>query len=98
MPISLTLDVGGTSSDIALIWDAKPRLTTEWYIEFGVPVRLPSVDIHTIGAGGARLRMSTPVACSTLGPRAPVPILARPATDGEARTRQPRMPSSFSRG
>jgi N-methylhydantoinase A len=54
-PNLLTLDVGGTSSDIALIWESKPRLTTEWYIEFGVPVRLPSVDIHTIGAGGGSI-------------------------------------------
>jgi len=54
-PNLLTLDVGGTSSDIALIWGGKPRLTTEWFIEFGVPIKLPSVDIHTIGAGGGSL-------------------------------------------
>jgi N-methylhydantoinase A len=54
-PNLLTLDVGGTSSDIALIWDSEPRLTTEWYIEFGVPITLPSIDIHTIGAGGGSI-------------------------------------------
>jgi N-methylhydantoinase A len=51
----LTLDVGGTSSDIALIRDGRPRLTTEWFIEFGVPIRLPAIDIHTIGAGGGSI-------------------------------------------
>lgn len=54
-PNLLTLDVGGTSSDIALIWDSAPRSTTEWFIEFGVPIMLPSVDIHTIGAGGGSI-------------------------------------------
>jgi N-methylhydantoinase A len=54
-PNLLTLDVGGTSSDIALIWDSRPRLTTEWFIQFGVPIKLPAIDIHTIGAGGGSI-------------------------------------------
>lgn len=54
-PNLLTLDVGGTSSDIALIWEYEPRLTTEWFIEFGVPITLPAIDIHTIGAGGGSI-------------------------------------------
>jgi N-methylhydantoinase A len=54
-PNLLTIDVGGTSSDIALIWESRPRLTTEWFVEFGVPIRLPSTDIHTIGAGGGSI-------------------------------------------
>ena len=54
-PNLLTLDVGGTSSDIALISGLRPRLTTEWFIEFGVPIRLPAIDIHTIGAGGGSI-------------------------------------------
>lgn len=54
-PNLLTLDMGGTSSDIALIWEGQPRLTTQWDIEFGVPIRLPAIDIHTIGAGGGSI-------------------------------------------
>jgi N-methylhydantoinase A len=54
-PNLLTLDVGGTSSDIALIWEGRPRLTTQWDIEFGIPIRLPAIDIHTIGAGGGSI-------------------------------------------
>jgi N-methylhydantoinase A len=54
-PNLLTLDVGGTSSDIALIWDSRPRITTEWDIEFGLPIRQPAVDIHTLGAGGGSI-------------------------------------------
>ena len=51
----LTLDIGGTSSDISLISAGKPRLSTEWFVEFGVPVKLPAVDIHSIGAGGGSI-------------------------------------------
>lgn len=51
----ITLDVGGTSSDIALIHQSDPRVTTQWFIEFGVPIRLPAVDIHTLGAGGGSI-------------------------------------------
>ena len=51
----LTLDIGGTSSDIALVSGGKPRLTTEWFIEFGVPIKLPAVDIHSVGAGGGSI-------------------------------------------
>jgi N-methylhydantoinase A len=51
----ITLDVGGTSSDIALIHRHTPRITTEWFIEFGVPIKLPAVDIHTFGAGGGSI-------------------------------------------
>ena len=54
-PNLLTLDVGGTSSDIALIWGHRPRITTEWDIEFGLPIRQPAVDIHTLGAGGGSI-------------------------------------------
>ncbi|MFN8591892.1 MAG: hydantoinase/oxoprolinase family protein [Thermomicrobiales bacterium] len=51
----ITLDVGGTSSDIALIHNHVPRMSTEWLIEFGVPIRLPAVDVHTLGAGGGSI-------------------------------------------
>jgi N-methylhydantoinase A len=51
----LTLDMGGTSSDIALVSGGKARLTTEWQIEFGVPIKLPAVDIHSVGSGGGSI-------------------------------------------
>jgi N-methylhydantoinase A len=51
----LTLDIGGTSSDIAVISDGKARLTTEWFLEFGVPIKLPAIDIHSIGSGGGSI-------------------------------------------
>lgn len=49
----LTFDMGGTSTDVALI-DGAPRLTTEGVVA-GYTVAVPMVDIHTIGAGGGSL-------------------------------------------
>lgn len=51
----ITLDIGGTSADVALIIDGQPQLTTETEIEFGVPVQVPMIDIRTIGAGGGSI-------------------------------------------
>jgi N-methylhydantoinase A len=49
----LTFDMGGTSSDVALI-DGSPRLTLEGRIG-PWPVAVPMVDMHTIGAGGGSI-------------------------------------------
>ncbi len=49
----LTFDMGGTSSDVALI-DGTPRLTREGRIG-PWPVAVPMVDMHTIGAGGGSI-------------------------------------------
>ena len=50
----ITLDVGGTSSDIALVSGAKPLLRAEGVID-GFPVRVPMVDVNAIGAGGGSI-------------------------------------------
>jgi len=49
----LTLDMGGTSTDVALV-EGEPRLTREGRIG-PWPVAVPMVDMHTIGAGGGSL-------------------------------------------
>ncbi|MBS1202429.1 MAG: N-methylhydantoinase A/acetone carboxylase, beta subunit, partial [Chromatiaceae bacterium] len=49
----LTIDMGGTSTDVAAI-DGEPRLTTTGRIA-GFPIALPMVDMHTIGAGGGSI-------------------------------------------
>lgn len=49
----LTFDMGGTSTDVALV-DGRPRLARDYMIE-GWPVGVPVLDIHTIGAGGGSL-------------------------------------------
>jgi len=46
----ITFDMGGTSSDVALV-DGRPTTTNEADVA-GLPVRVPVLDIHTVGAGG----------------------------------------------
>jgi N-methylhydantoinase A/oxoprolinase/acetone carboxylase beta subunit len=50
---ALTFDMGGTSTDVALA-AREPRLTTEARID-NFPVRVPMLDIHTVGAGGGSI-------------------------------------------
>ena len=50
----LTIDMGGTSTDVSLIEDFVPRITRE--TEVGqLSVRAPSVDVRTVGAGGGSI-------------------------------------------
>ena len=50
----LTFDMGGTSTDVAPIVDGRAERTTEGAIG-GVPIKLPMVDVHTVGAGGGSI-------------------------------------------
>lgn len=52
-PRVLTFDMGGTSTDVSLC-DGGVRVTSEGEIG-GLPVRIPTVDIHTVGAGGGSI-------------------------------------------
>jgi N-methylhydantoinase A len=49
----ITLDIGGTSTDVALV-DGAISETTEGQVG-GYPIRLPMIDIHTVGAGGGSI-------------------------------------------
>jgi N-methylhydantoinase A len=49
----ITFDMGGTSTDVALV-DGKPTTTNEADVA-GLPVRVPVLDIHTVGAGGGSI-------------------------------------------
>jgi len=49
----LTFDMGGTSTDVSLI-DGQPQVTSEALVG-GYPIRIPLLDIHTIGAGGGSI-------------------------------------------
>ncbi|RUY93291.1 hydantoinase/oxoprolinase family protein, partial [Mesorhizobium sp. M7A.F.Ca.CA.003.01.2.1] len=54
-PNSIGFDMGGTSTDVSLAWNGESRITKDWYIEFGYPIRFPSIEVLTIGAGGGSL-------------------------------------------
>jgi N-methylhydantoinase A len=51
----VTLDMGGTSTDVSTVVDGQERFTTDFEIEWGRPVQIPMIDIRTIGAGGGSL-------------------------------------------
>jgi N-methylhydantoinase A len=50
----ITMDIGGTSTDISVIRNGVPALTRDAKLE-NIPVRMPVVDIHAIGAGGGSI-------------------------------------------
>ena len=50
----ITLDMGGTSTDVALVADGRPELASMTRID-GLPVKTPVVDIVTVGAGGGSI-------------------------------------------
>lgn len=51
----ITGDMGGTSFDVAVVIDGKPAIAEKALLEFRIPLRLPMIDVHTIGAGGGSI-------------------------------------------
>jgi len=63
----ITFDMGGTSTDIALLQQGEPQLTGEKTV--GVAkVALPAIDIHTLGAGGGSIARVDPGKILHVGP------------------------------
>ena len=62
----LTFDMGGTSTDVSLV-DGEPALTCEAVIG-GCPIRVPLLDIHTIGAGGGSIAFADAGGALRVGP------------------------------
>lgn len=67
-PRIITLDVGGTSSDICLIDDGKPHMLTEGRIDI-FDIKTPMVDIHTVGSGGGSIAWLTAGRSVRVGPQ-----------------------------
>ncbi|WP_416899141.1 MAG: hydantoinase/oxoprolinase family protein [Minwuia sp.] len=51
----VTFDMGGTSTDCSTVVGGRESFTTDFEIEFGVPIQVPMIDIRTIGAGGGSI-------------------------------------------
>jgi len=51
----ITCDLGGTSFDVGMIVGGQPLVTNDRDIDYNVPVRIPTIDIRTIGAGGGSI-------------------------------------------
>lgn len=64
----ITFDMGGTSSDVALISQGKPYSTTRGDLA-GYPILLPMLDLVTIGAGGGSIAWIDPAGDLKVGPQ-----------------------------
>ncbi|MDK3073742.1 hydantoinase/oxoprolinase family protein [Sedimentitalea sp. JM2-8] len=64
----ITYDMGGTSTDVALIRDAEPAVSNEIEIEYAMPIHVPMVDVRTVGAGGGSIARVTPGGLLAVGP------------------------------
>lgn len=51
----ITGDMGGTSYDVALVVNNEPVITAEKDLAYSVPIRIPMIDIHSIGSGGGSI-------------------------------------------
>ena len=51
----ITYDMGGTSTDVALIIGNQPSVSSDLEVEYGMPVHVPMVDVRTVGAGGGSI-------------------------------------------
>ncbi len=67
-PDAVTFDMGGTSTDVCLVQGGVPEPAAERRVA-GFPVRLPSLDVHTIGAGGGSIARVDPGGALEVGPR-----------------------------
>jgi N-methylhydantoinase A len=64
----ITFDMGGTSTDVALMQRGKARLAREAVVH-GYPIKAPMLDIHTVGAGGGSIAFVDSGGLLKVGPR-----------------------------
>ena len=66
---SIGLDMGGTSTDVSLAYEGQSRVTKDWHVEFGYPIRFSSIEVLTIGAGGGSLAWTDEAGSLRNGPQ-----------------------------
>lgn len=64
----ITYDMGGTSSDVGLVQNGVPQVTAELDLEYGMPIHVPMVDVHSIGAGGGSIAFVNDAGMLQVGP------------------------------
>jgi N-methylhydantoinase A len=68
LPDLITFDMGGTSTDVALLKGGEARLASEAIVH-GHPIKAPMLDIHTVGAGGGSIAYVDSGGLLKVGPR-----------------------------
>jgi len=67
-PNIITGDMGGTSYDVAVIVNGEPVITAEKDLAYGVPLRIPMIDMSTVGAGGGSIARIDAAGMLRVGP------------------------------
>ena len=65
----ITYDMGGTSTDVAMVRGAEPAVSNEIEIEYAMPIHVPMVDVRTVGAGGGSIARVTASGLLEVGPQ-----------------------------
>ena len=65
----ITGDMGGTSYDVSVVLGGAPRVADTTDLDFRIPLRLPMLDVHTIGAGGGSVAYVDRGGILQVGPR-----------------------------
>jgi N-methylhydantoinase A len=68
-PNVVTYDMGGTSTDVALIRNAQAAVSNEIEIEYAMPIHVPMVDVRTVGAGGGSIARVDDSGLLSVGPQ-----------------------------
>ena len=66
---AITYDMGGTSTDVALISGGIPEVSSELTIDYGLPIHVPMVDVRTVGAGGGSIAFVNAAGMLQVGPQ-----------------------------
>ena len=78
---AITYDMGGTSTDVALIHGGVPEVSSELAIAYGLPIHVPMVDVRSVGAGGGSIASLNAAGMLKVGPESagstPGPICYR---------------------
>ncbi|MDQ1846991.1 hydantoinase/oxoprolinase family protein [Gemmobacter fulvus] len=64
----ITYDMGGTSTDVALIRNAQAPVSNEIEVEYAMPIHVPMVDVRTVGAGGGSIARVDAAGMLRVGP------------------------------
>jgi len=64
----VTGDMGGTSFDVAIVANGEPIISSEKELAYAVPIRIPMIDIHTVGAGGGSIARLDKAGMIRVGP------------------------------
>ncbi|MGZ0189209.1 MAG: hydantoinase/oxoprolinase N-terminal domain-containing protein, partial [Alphaproteobacteria bacterium] len=68
IPNLITYDMGGTSTDVALIRNSEPAVSSEIEVEYALPIHVPMVDVRTVGAGGGSIASVSAAGLLEVGP------------------------------